>query len=64
MTLGVAEVIEALDIFIGINVIDYSNYSDCRPEYLKAFEKMANLATAIEINGRNIKIHALLPRII
>ncbi|MEK6546670.1 MAG: 7-cyano-7-deazaguanine synthase QueC, partial [Nitrospinota bacterium] len=40
-----AEVLEAEDIFIGANAIDYSGYPDCRPEYIKAFEKMANLAT-------------------
>ena len=56
--LGVAEVIGALDIFIGANVVDYSNYPDCRPEYLEAFEKMADLATAIGIKGHKIKIHA------
>lgn len=56
--LGVAEVIGALDIFIGANVVDYSNYPDCRPEYLEAFERMARLATAAGIKGHNIKIHA------
>ena len=57
-SLGVAEVIGALDIFIGANVVDYSNYPDCRPEYLEAFEKMARLATAVGIKGHKIKIHA------
>ncbi|NRA73206.1 MAG: 7-cyano-7-deazaguanine synthase QueC [Rickettsiales bacterium] len=58
IALGIAEVIGALDIFIGANVVDYSNYPDCRPEYLEAFEKMANLATASGAQGNNIKIHA------
>jgi len=56
--LGVAEAIGALDIFIGANIVDYSNYPDCRPEYLEAFEKMARLATAAGIKGHDIKIHA------
>ncbi len=47
-----AEVIDAMDIFIGANVIDYSGYPDCRPEYIKAFEDMANLATKASVEGR------------
>ena len=47
-----AEVIEAGIIFIGVNAVDYSGYPDCRPEYLKAFEKMANLATRASVEGR------------
>jgi 7-cyano-7-deazaguanine synthase len=47
-----AEVIEAPDIFIGANAVDYSGYPDCRPEYLKAFETMANLATKISVEGK------------
>lgn len=53
-----AEVIEAPDIFIGANAVDYSGYPDCRPEYLKAFEEMANLATKASVEGQlrfNIK---------
>lgn len=53
-----AETIGANNIFIGANIVDYSNYPDCRPEYLAAFEKMANLATTIGIKNNNIKIHA------
>lgn len=57
--LGWAEVLGAFDIFIGVNALDYSGYPDCRPEYITAFEKMANLATkaAVEGHGR-YKIHA------
>jgi len=50
--LGWAEVLEAEDIFIGANAIDYSGYPDCRPEYLWAFEKMANLATKASVEGK------------
>lgn len=50
--LGWAEVLGAFDIFIGANAIDYSGYPDCRPEYIKAFEKMANLATAVAVEGK------------
>ena len=46
-----AEVIKSPDIFIGVNAIDYSGYPDCRPEYIKAFEKMANLATKTGVKG-------------
>jgi 7-cyano-7-deazaguanine synthase len=53
-----AEVIEANDIFIGVNVLDYSGYPDCRPEYIAAYEKMANLATKAGIEGKQrLKIH-------
>ncbi|HDO21825.1 MAG TPA: 7-cyano-7-deazaguanine synthase QueC [Nitrospirae bacterium] len=50
--LGWAEVLNAPDIFIGANVVDYSGYPDCRPEYLRAYEKMANLATKISVEGK------------
>lgn len=54
-----AEVLECPNIFIGANVIDYSGYPDCRPEYLQSFERMANLATKISIEGIiKFKIHA------
>ncbi|MBE0425357.1 MAG: 7-cyano-7-deazaguanine synthase QueC [Nitrospirae bacterium] len=54
-----AEVLEAENIFIGANAVDYSGYPDCRPEYLKAFEAMANLATKISVEGRfRFKINA------
>ncbi len=52
-----AEVLGASDIFIGVNALDYSGYPDCRPEYIEAFEKMANLATKAAVEGHsNIKI--------
>ncbi len=54
--LGLAEVLEAQTIFIGVNAVDYSGYPDCRPEYIAAFEKMANLATKTAIEGQLIKI--------
>ncbi|MCX5717611.1 MAG: 7-cyano-7-deazaguanine synthase QueC [Nitrospirae bacterium] len=50
--LGWAETLKAEDIFIGANAIDYSGYPDCRPEYLKAFEKMANLAAKASVEGK------------
>lgn len=54
-----AEVLGAFDLFIGINILDYSGYPDCRPEYLAAFEKMANLGTRAGVeSGRKFKIHA------
>lgn len=53
-----AEVLGANDIFIGVNAVDYSGYPDCRPEYIAAFERMANLATAAAVEGRQqISIH-------
>ena len=48
-----AEVLRATDIFIGVNAVDYSGYPDCRPEFLKAFTKMANLGTRAGVNGEN-----------
>ena len=56
--LAYAEVLEAADVFIGVNAIDYSGYPDCRPEYIAAFERMANLATRAGVEGRTqLKIH-------
>ncbi|MEE9131648.1 MAG: 7-cyano-7-deazaguanine synthase QueC [Phycisphaerales bacterium] len=55
--LAYAEVLSATDIFIGVNAIDYSGYPDCRPQYIKAFETMANLATKMGIEGQRITIH-------
>ncbi len=56
--LGFAEVLDAADIFIGVNAIDYSGYPDCRPEFIAAFAAMANLATRMGVEGRRISIHA------
>jgi 7-cyano-7-deazaguanine synthase len=53
-----AETLGAQDIFIGANAVDFSGYPDCRPEYIAAFEKMANLATKAAVEGQKIKIHA------
>jgi len=53
-----AEVLGSSDIFIGVNALDYSGYPDCRPEYIEAFEKMANLATRAGVEGtQSLKIH-------
>ena len=54
--LALAEVLKADNIFIGVNAVDYSGYPDCRPEYIKAFEKMANLATQRAIEGHPLNI--------
>lgn len=56
--LGYAEVIGASDIYIGAHMTDSANYPDCRPEYLKSFEAMANLATKAGVEGQKINIHA------
>ncbi len=58
LALGYAEVVGARTIIIGANAIDYSGYPDCRPDYLKAFETMANLATKAGVEGRTIQIYA------
>ncbi|QEQ96940.1 7-cyano-7-deazaguanine synthase QueC [Neptunomonas concharum] len=57
LALGWAEVLEAEAIFIGVNAVDYSGYPDCRPEFIEAFEKMANLATKTGVSGQGITIH-------
>ena len=53
-----AEVLDATDIFVGVNAVDYSGYPDCRPEFIQAFETMANLATKAAVEGRKLTIHA------
>jgi len=58
LALGWAEVLGARDIFIGVNVLDYSGYPDCRPEYIAAFERLASLATAQGVRGATFRIHA------
>ncbi len=60
--LAYAETIAAIDIFIGVNALDYSGYPDCRPEFIEAFERMANLATAAGVSGQRFRIHAPLLR--
>ncbi|MBE9539217.1 MAG: 7-cyano-7-deazaguanine synthase QueC [Proteobacteria bacterium] len=57
IALGWAEVLGAQDIFIGVNAVDYSGYPDCRPEYIAAFEAMANLATRVGVEGQAIRIN-------
>ena len=52
-----AEVLDAQDIFIGVNALDYSGYPDCRPEFIQAFENMANLATKQAVEGQKLTIH-------
>lgn len=56
--LGLAEVLDARDIFIGVNAVDYSGYPDCRPEFIRAFERMAALATRAGVEGEPVSIHA------
>lgn len=57
IALGWAEVLDAQDIFIGVNAVDYSGYPDCRPAFIEAFEATANLATRAGVEGRRISIH-------
>ncbi|KAA1190106.1 7-cyano-7-deazaguanine synthase QueC [Pseudohalioglobus sediminis] len=57
IALGWAEVLEARDIFIGVNAVDYSGYPDCRPEFIAAFEDMANLATRAGVEGSKTTLH-------
>lgn len=58
LALGWAEVVGARDIFIGVNAVDYSGYPDCRPEFVRAFERLANLATRAGVEGADFCIHA------
>jgi 7-cyano-7-deazaguanine synthase len=58
LALAWAEVLGSCDIFVGVNVVDYSGYPDCRPEYIAAFEKMANLATKAAVEGEKLTLHA------
>lgn len=58
LALAWAEVLSARDIFIGVNAVDYSGYPDCRPEFIAAFERMANLATRAGVEGATLAIHA------
>lgn len=58
LALGWAEVLGARDIFIGVNAVDYSGYPDCRPEFVEAFERLANLATKAGVEGDGFRIQA------
>jgi 7-cyano-7-deazaguanine synthase len=58
LALAWAEVLQAQDIFFGVNAVDYSGYPDCRPEYVAAFERMANLATQAAVEGKPLTLHA------
>jgi len=55
--LAVAEVMSSQDIFIGVNAVDYSGYPDCRPEFIRAYEEMANLATKAGVEGKRLSVH-------
>ena len=57
LSLGWAEVLGATDLFIGVNAVDYSGYPDCRPEFVQAFETLANLATKAGVEGARFKVH-------
>ena len=58
IALGWAEVLGARDIFVGVNAVDYSGYPDCRPAFIEAFERLANLATRAGVEGDRFRIHA------
>jgi 7-cyano-7-deazaguanine synthase len=58
VALGWAEVVGATDLFCGVNAVDYSGYPDCRPEFIAAFERLANLATKAGVEGGGLKVHA------
>ncbi len=58
LALGWAEVVGAQDLFIGVNAVDYSGYPDCRPEFIAAFEALANLATKAGVEGARFQVHA------
>ena len=58
VALGWAEVLGAADIFCGVNAVDYSGYPDCRPEFVDAFERLANLATRAGVEGAGLRVHA------
>ncbi|WP_228062489.1 7-cyano-7-deazaguanine synthase QueC [Lysobacter sp. H23M47] len=58
VALGWAEVLGSSDLFCGVNAVDYSGYPDCRPEFINAFERLANLATKAGVEGAGIRVHA------
>jgi 7-cyano-7-deazaguanine synthase len=63
VALGWAEALGAADIFCGVNAVDYSGYPDCRPEFVEAFERLANLATKAGVEGAQLRVHAPLIRL-
>jgi 7-cyano-7-deazaguanine synthase len=58
VALGWAEVLGSADLFCGVNAVDYSGYPDCRPQFIEAFERLANLATKAGVEGAGIRVHA------
>jgi 7-cyano-7-deazaguanine synthase len=58
LALGWAEVLGAKDLFVGVNAVDYSGYPDCRPAFVEAFERLANLATKAGVEGHGLRVHA------
>lgn len=58
LALAVAETVGAADVYIGVNAVDYSGYPDCRPEFIRAFEALASLATKAGVEGRPLRVHA------
>jgi 7-cyano-7-deazaguanine synthase len=58
IALGWAEVVGAADLFCGVNAVDYSGYPDCRPEFVAAFEALANVATRAGVEGAGLRVHA------
>ena len=62
VALGWAEVLGAADLFCGVNAVDYSGYPDCRPEFIAAFDKLANVATKAGVEGAGLRVHAPLMR--
>ena len=63
LALGWAEVLGSADLFCGVNAVDYSGYPDCRPEFIAAFEKLANVATKAGVEGAGLRVHAPLLRL-
>jgi 7-cyano-7-deazaguanine synthase len=63
IALAWAEVLGAADVFVGVNAVDYSGYPDCRPEFLRAFERLARVATRAGVEGGRIRVHAPLVRL-
>ncbi len=63
LALGWAEVLGSTDLFCGVNAVDYSGYPDCRPEFIEAFERLANIATKAGVEGAGLRVHAPLLRL-